>query len=65
MLYWKIKQIYKSTFINIKYIKRKIDIIIITRHSRLPQASERCFRKTPNIPPSYTSDLFQNSLTKA
>ena len=36
-----------------------------TRHSRLPQASEGCFHKTSNIPPSCTSDLFQNSLTKA
>ena len=33
-----------------------------TRHSRLPQASGRCFRKTSNIPPSCTSDLFLNSL---
>ena len=30
-----------------------------TRHSRLTQASERCFGKTPNIPPSCTSDFFQ------
>ena len=30
-----------------------------TGHSRLPQASERCFRKNPNIPPSCTSDFFK------
>ena len=32
--------------------------LLKTRQSRLPQASERCFRKTPNIPPSCTSDFF-------
>ena len=39
-------------------ISKGIHDLFITRHSRLPQASERCFRKTPNIPPSCTSDFF-------
>merc|ERR1712240_616933 len=31
-----------------------------TRYSRLPQASERCFRKTPNIRSSCNSEFFNS-----
>ena len=37
-------------------------IHVETRHSRLSQASEQCFHKTPNIPPSCNSDFLKNSL---
>ena len=35
-----------------------------TRHSRLSQASERCFRKTPNIPRSCTNVFFNGFTSK-
>ena len=48
-----------------------LSLILIELHSfaqniseYLPQTSEQCFRKTPNIPPTCKSDLFSIKLKK-